>query len=366
MSQEKIQPQFSPIICNDTHEHPVSDQIGLFGSGDETLETAPTKASRAIGPAAVDADVEALGAQLPAAIHLGTSSWSFPGWAGIVYDKPASESQLSKRGLAAYAVHPLLRTVSIDRSFYSPLSQAEYLAYAIQVPEHFRFMVKAPAFITDELRRDQTGKGIEMNPRFLDAGAAVAEFVKPAISGLGEKAGPLVFQFSPLSRRTLADVPGFVKRLHAFLTEVMQRCDGFSYQPLLAVEVRNGELLTRAFADALKDASAHYCLGVHARMPKPEEQLPILRALWPGPLVARWNLHAGFKYDEARAQYAPFNRLVDEDPESRAVLAKVAAATALAGQPVYVSVNNKAEGSAPLSIWRLAQEIAAILTLKND
>lgn len=365
MSQEKIQPQFSPIICNDTHEHPVSDQIGLFGSGDETLETAPTKASRAIGPAAVDADVEALGAQLPAAIHLGTSSWSFPGWAGIVYDKPASESQLSKRGLAAYAVHPLLRTVSIDRSFYSPLSQAEYLAYAIQVPEHFRFMVKAPAFITDELRRDQTGKGIEMNPRFLDAGAAVAEFVKPAISGLGEKAGPLVFQFSPLSRRTLADVPGFVKRLHAFLTEVMQRCDGFSYQPLLAVEVRNGELLTRAFADALKDAGAHYCLGVHARMPKPEEQLPILRALWPGPLVARWNLHAGFKYDEARAQYAPFNRLVDEDPESRAVLAKVAAATALAGQPVYVSVNNKAEGSAPLSIWRLAQEIAGILTRKN-
>ena len=360
----------------------MNDQIGLFGTGDETLVAAPANASRGIGPAAVDLEIKTLGAQLnpppggstgapldsprAAPIHLGTSSWSFPGWAGIVYDKPAAESALSKRGLAAYSMHPLLRTVSIDRSFYSPLSQAQYLAYAKQVPEHFRFMIKAPAFITDELRRDDAGKGIEMNPRFLDAEAAVAEFVKPAISGLGQKAGPLVFQFSPLSRRTLSDVPAFCKRLHSFLVEVRQRCSGFSYAPLLAVEVRNGELLTRGFADALKDAGARSCLGVHARMPKPEEQLPLLRALWPGPLVVRWNLHAGFKYDEAKAQYAPFNRLVDEDPESRAVLAKVAAATALAGQPVYVSVNNKAEGSAPLSIWRLAQEIANILTRKSD
>ena len=69
----------------------MSDQIGLFGSSDETLEAAPAKASRGIGPAAVEANIKMLGAQLPAAIHLGTSSWSFPGWAGIVYDKPASD-----------------------------------------------------------------------------------------------------------------------------------------------------------------------------------------------------------------------------------------------------------------------------------
>jgi uncharacterized protein YecE (DUF72 family) len=343
----------------------MSDQIGLFGPGDDEPEPAPTKGSRGIGPASVEAELKQLGAQLPAEIHLGTSSWSFPGWAGIVYDKPASESTLSKKGLAAYAAHPLMRTVSIDRSFYSPLSQAEYLSYANQVPEHFRFIVKAPAFITDELRRDETGKGIEMNPRFLDAEAAVAEFVKPAISGLGEKAGPLVFQFSPLSRRTLTDVPAFIQRLHAFLSEVQQRCAGFSVAPLLAVEVRNGELLTRAFADTLKDAGVRYCLGVHARMPTPEQQLPLLRALWPGALIVRWNLHAGLRYDEARAQYEPFNRLIDEDPESRAVLAKVAAATALAGQAVYISINNKAEGSAPLSVLKLAQEITLRLRGEN-
>ena len=345
----------------------MSDQIGLFGAPGDAPEALPTKGSRGVGPSAQDDETRALAARLgqaPAAIHLGTSSWSFPGWAGIVYDKPAGESTLSKKGLTAYSAHPLLRTVSIDRSFYAPLARAEYETYAAQVPEYFRFMVKAPAFITDELRRDEGGRGVELNPRFLDVQGAFDEFVKPTVAGLGVNAGPLVFQFSPLSRRTLADVPAFCARLHAFFWALAKQCAGFSHAPLFAVEVRNAGLLTQEFAHALKDTGTRYCLGVHARMPLPEEQLPLLRALWPGPLVARWNLHAGFRYEDAKAQYAPFNRLVDEDPASRATLAKVAAATALAGQPVYISANNKAEGSAPLTIYKLAQAIADILSKK--
>ena len=352
----------------------MSHQTGLFSDSGDSPPDAPASsvqrcAAPLVGAAAVPAALTQLAAQLgypPGAIHLGTSSWSFPGWAGLVYDKPASESALSKQGLAAYSAHPLLRTVSIDRSFYAPLSRVQYEQYAAQVPPHFRFMVKAPGFITDQLRRDGNGRGIEANPLFLDLPAAFDEFVKPAMAGLGVNAGPLVFQFSPLSRRTLADVPAFAARLHAFLQALRAQCAGFSHAPLLAVEVRNGELLTREFAAALKDAGAHYCLGVHARMPTPEEQLPLLRALWPGPLVARWNLHPGFKYEEAKAQYAPFNQLVDQDPASRATLAKVAAATALAGQPVYISANNKAEGSAPLTIYKLAQAIADLLREKSD
>jgi uncharacterized protein YecE (DUF72 family) len=339
----------------------MSDQIGLFGLDDALPEEPSAPAARGPGPAKVDDAVRALGAALPGTIHLGTSSWAFPGWAGIVYDKPAAEASLSKHGLAAYAHHPLLRGACIDRGFYQPLSLAQYSAYARQVPEGFRFMVKAPSFITDELRRDGQGAGMELNPRFLDAQAAFDEFVKPAIAGLADKAGPLIFQFSPLPRRTLADVPGFCTRLHGFLWALNQMCAGFSIPPLPAVEVRNAELLTREFAAALKDAGARYCLGVHPRMPAAAEQLPVLRALWPGPLVVRWNLHAGFRYEQAKAQYAPFNKLVDEDPQTRTTLARVIAATAGAGQKVYLSANNKAEGSAPLTLIKLAQAVVAEL-----
>jgi uncharacterized protein YecE (DUF72 family) len=333
----------------------------LFGSPPDPLPDHPPRSrGRPIGPAVPDPAISALGARLPAAIHLGTSSWAFPGWAGLVYDRPAAESLLSKQGLGAYSRHPVLRAVGIDRGFYQPLMSTEYAAYAAQVPEHFRFLVKGPARVTDELRRDDSGRGTAPNPHFLDAQLAFDEFVKPAIAGLNDKAGPLTFQFSPLARHTLADVPAFVARLHAFLWAINRMCDGFATRPQLAIEVRNPQLLTRDFAAALKDAGARYCLGVHARMPKADDQLPLLRALWPGPLVVRWSLHAGFAYAEAKANYAPFNRLIDEDPETRATLAKVAAATARAGYPVTIIANNKAEGSAPLTLIKLAQAILAL------
>ena len=73
-----------------------------------------------VDPAAVEDEVRALGVALPARIHLGTSSWSFPGWTGLVYalrnGKPATEQVLARHGLAAYARHPLFRTVKIGRA----------------------------------------------------------------------------------------------------------------------------------------------------------------------------------------------------------------------------------------------------------
>ena len=39
-------------------------------------------------------------------IHLGSSTWTYPGWAGFVWAERYSESQLSKHGLPAYSQHP--------------------------------------------------------------------------------------------------------------------------------------------------------------------------------------------------------------------------------------------------------------------
>lgn len=69
---------------------------------------------------------------------------------------------------------------------------------------------------------------------------------------------------------------------------------------VIALEVRDAAFLSPAHAPLLaqtlcaaRQASGNpitYCLGLHAKMPPIEEQLPPLRALWPGPLVCRWNL----------------------------------------------------------------------------
>jgi uncharacterized protein YecE (DUF72 family) len=312
--------------------------------------------TRDILPATPSPDLLALAAELPPHIHLGTSTWSFPGWNGIVYGDEYSNSKLSREGLSAYGAHPLLKTVSIDRSFYQALSVTEYLRYAQQVPEHFRFIVKAPMTITDATVRAERGEPVSLNPCFLNAQMAIDEFVTPCLEGLGAKAGALVFQLSPLPDQMLAQPAVFIERLGEFLQALPTLPDGTCY----AIEIRDASLLTPRFIRMLKTAGVRYCVGIHARMPDPLRQaaaLALLDGEPAGPLIVRWSLHGGFKYEQAKAKYEPFNQLIDEDPATRVALAELAARYALAGQPVVVAINNKAEGSAPLSCVELARAI---------
>ena len=320
----------------------------------------PAASRPAVSPVAVTPEAADLARRLPRGIRLGTSSWSFPGWTGIVYEardgRPPGEQLLARHGLAAYASQPLFRTVSLDRTFYAPLKAAEFAAYAAQVPSDFRFVVKAPAAVTDPFRRDAGAGTVQGdNPCFLAAGVAAGTFVAPAVAGLGPKAGPLVFQFPPLGRTLLADLPRSAGRIAAFMAAV--RSHAVARGAMLAVEVRDPELASAAFAAALADAGCIPCLAIHARMPPVERQAAALGLDRTGddrPLVARWNLHAGRTYAAARTDYFPFDRLVEEDPTTRAGLARLARSAAAAGREVFITINNKAEGSAPLSVARLA------------
>ncbi len=326
-------------------------------------DDAPPKRRRArdVLAAAPADDIIQLASQLPPQVHLGTSTWSFPGWKGIVYGDDYSNSKLSRDGLAAYGAHPLLRTVSIDRSFYAPLTLTDYLRYAQQVPDHFRFIVKAPALVTDATVRAERGEPVSENPCFLNAQLAIDEFVRPCIDGLGKKAGALVFQLSPLPNQMLAQPALFVDRLTAFLAALPSLEGDACY----AVEIRDASLLTPRLIRALKATGVRYCVGIHARMPDPSRQAAALAMLDEphdqpaGPLIVRWSLHGGFRYEQAKAKYEPFDKLVDEDPDTRNALAELAARYAIAGQPVLIAANNKAEGSAPLTCVKLAAQIAA-------
>ncbi|MES1926577.1 DUF72 domain-containing protein [Salinisphaera sp. T31B1] len=322
----------------------------LFGSFEAAL---------GVQAAAWEADVHRLARALPDGLRLGTSSWHFPGWAGLVWDRPYNAKRLSREGLAAYARHPLLGTVGLDRGFYRALSAGEYAHLGEQVPDSFRFMVKAPAQVTDGLIRTTGGRARAANPDFLDADLAWRAFVEPASAGLGDRLGVLVFQISPLPRRWLNDMDALIDRLRGLLARAADGL-GANARAVLAVEVRDPEWLGRPFVAALKQAGATYCLGLHPKMPPIDAQLPILRALWPGPFVCRWNLnprHGAFGYESARADYAPFDQLIDPDPHTRTVLARVMAGTVGAGQPVYVTINNKAEGCAPRSVGELARAV---------
>jgi uncharacterized protein YecE (DUF72 family) len=345
---------------------PAHDPDSLFD--DEPVPPAPAAMASAVAPAWLDEGLFTLGRQLPPSVFLGTSSWSFPGWQDIVYSRQHTEAQLARNGLAAYAQHPLLRAVGIDRSFYQPLAVADYVRYASQVPEEFRFLVKAPALVSDAVVRQERGSPAGPNPHFLDPVAAADLFVGPALEGLGARAGPLVFQLPPLTRElTQGDAAiATIEKIGTLLAGLPARAHGLA--PIYAVELRNPELLTPRFVRMLRSHGARLCIGIHARMPPAARLSAALHAMdatedegddWrmKGPLVVRWSLASGYRYEEAKNRYAPFDRLIDPDIPTRGTLAHLIHVALKSGQPSFVIVNNKAEGSAPLSVIELARAV---------
>ena len=303
-----------------------------------------------VRPCPPDPALQALAAALPRQVYIGTSSWTYPGWAGLVWDQAYAEPLLSKHGLAAYSRHPLMRTVSVDRTFYLPLSASQYAAYAAQVPDDFRFVVKAPSIITDAMVRAEAGRALQPNSQFLNPELAVREFVQPALEGLQHKTGALVFQLSSLTPLLLGRLPEVLERLRAMLS-ALPSLQPVAPEGVIAVEVRDPEFIGPELVEVLRATGAVYCMGLHAKMPPIQDQLPMLRKLWPAPMVCRWNLnpiHGAFGYEDARELYSPYDKTVDEDLGSRLALARVALATVRAGLPAYITISNKAEGCAPL------------------
>jgi uncharacterized protein YecE (DUF72 family) len=325
---------------------PGGRQLSLFG------EPAPRGRSRSaeppVGPAAVTDALRDLAAALPAGVRLGTSSWSFPGWEGLVYDRRATAAHLARHGLAAYACHPLLRAVGIDRTYYAPLPASDFATYASAVPQGFRFLVKAASACTDPLLRQDRGAAAGPNPRFLDAAFAAGEIVAPYVEGLGHRAGALVFQFPPLGEAWTQEPARFADALARFLARL-------PVGPTYAVELRDRALIGAPYVAALCQGGAVHGYAAHPRMPSVAEQRAVIgRSVT---LVGRWMLHAGLGYEAARERYAPFSRLVDEDPETRGAFAALCREQVENGGTALVTANNKAEGSAPETVVRLARRI---------
>lgn len=323
-------------------------------------------------PQPPDEALRALAARLPRTVRLGTSTWNFPGWRGIVWSRGSALDHLASEGLPAYSASPLLRTVGLDRNFYRALSVGAFARFAAQVPEDFRFLVKAPREVTDPCTRNDRGAATGVNPLFLNPHAAVEKFLGPARLGLGAKAGPLVFQFSPVPHpelRTNEARIALTERIGDFFEALRAPADGL----LLAAEFRNYELLTPRMMKRLKAAGVRPVVGLHPAMPGIRRQTEALRycdapgsaegEYWrlAGPLVVRWSLAAHQFYDTAKTAWEPFGAVRAADPATRALIASLIARAARSGVESYLAVNNKAEGCAPVTVRRIAEITDRIL-----
>jgi uncharacterized protein YecE (DUF72 family) len=177
--------------------------------------------------------------------------------------------------------------------------------------------------------------------------------VDPMVRGLGDRLGGILLQCPPQDVGPRAQ---FVARLHAFLRALPRG-------PTYAVELRNADLLTPDYAAALADTGVVHCHNAWTAMPSLLAQIRSIPPVARRPLLLRWLLRPGERFADARVRYAPFDRIVAEDPVTREVVASLAVGAHRHGVPVWIIVDNKAEGCAPETIAALAQRIVELLAL---
>jgi uncharacterized protein YecE (DUF72 family) len=325
----------------------VEGQLALFAA-----PPAPVRAP-------VDEETRALAAALPRGVRFGTSSWSFPGWRGLVWpDEPGwTADRCAREGLAVYATHPLLGTVGVDRGYYAPIPEDELARYAKQLPAGFPTVTKAWEAITlARWPRGSRGEpGPEGNPRFLSVDAFEEAVLAPHRRAFAAHVGAIVLEF-PAGERL--DAKTFPDALVRFLREAVPRAGALP----LAVEIRDRRLLNARLARAIGDAGATACFTFHPSMPRIAEQITWASANGllepaPSPLVARLMLPPGATYEARKQQCAPFDRLHDVQAEMRDDVVALFQRAVRAGRTLLITVNNKAEGSAPLTIRALAERI---------
>jgi uncharacterized protein YecE (DUF72 family) len=181
---------------------------------------------------------------LPENLYAGTSSFSSKDWQGVFYPEGTRPADY----LAEYGKR--FRTVEIDSTFYGAPLPRTVDGWAEKTGPGFIMSAKAPQSITHE-------------KELVDCEEETLSFLE-TMSRLGEKLGPLVFQFpylpkgkDPEEHRTGARFRG---RLARFL-ELLPRT--FRY----AVEVRNSRWLDRELLDLLAAHQTALVLADHPTMP---------------------------------------------------------------------------------------------------
>lgn len=333
----------------------MSDQLFLFEPPEDDRARERRLALEALD--ARRAHAATIAAALPPGVHFGTSSWTFPGWADLVYPPGLTGAALSREGLRHYARHPLLTTVGVDRSYYAPIPIDDLRQYAGQLPDGFRCCLKAPASVTSRLAPTfGAARGAAaLNPSFLSTERLITDLLEPLAVAFLPHTGPIVLEFPPGARDQAQPPAAFLDALDRFLESLPPE---FQY----AVEIRDKALLTPAYRAVLARHGVAHTYNYWSAMPMPLAQAAVVPPEETAFSVVRLLLRPGTWYEDQRDRFTPFNRLVEPDEPMRDEVVRLTRRALAKGRKVYVLVNNKAEGSSPLTVEALAARLAGALT----
>lgn len=172
-------------------------------------------------------------------IHIGIGGWTFAPWRGVFYpDKLTQAKELS------YAASKLT-SIEINGTYYGSQKPESFRKWASEVPDGFIFSVKGPRFATNRRVLAEAGDSIQ---RFYDTG----------VTEMGDRLGPVLWQFAPTKKYDETDFGKFLELLPRTFNGVALRH---------VVEVRHDSFCTPSFIDLLRQFNVALVYADHAKYP---------------------------------------------------------------------------------------------------
>ena len=154
-------------------------------------------------------------------IRIGIGGWTYPPWRGVFYpDKLPQAKELE------YASHAL-GAIEINATFYGRQSPKSWEKWGKTAPEGFQFAIKGSRYCV-------------MKSKLADAGEGLSGFFAQGFAALGEKLGPILWQFTHYRKFDSDDIAGFIDLLPETL-------DGITLRH--AIEPRNASFDDEKFFD---------------------------------------------------------------------------------------------------------------------
>jgi uncharacterized protein YecE (DUF72 family) len=293
---------------------------------------------------------ERLRACIPPGVRFGASTWNYPGWGGLVYHQDYGPKGAAAKMLREYAAFPLFGTVGIDSSYYGPPTETVLRSYAEHLPPGFPCVSKVWNQLTIHTftkaqDKERAGK---VNPDFLNPDLFVEEIYEPYRRHFAANTGPFVFEFQSIAKSSGIGPHRFADLLDRFFSALPRDAP-------LAVEVRNEEFLTPMYFAVLREHGVAHVFNSWTRMPPIGHQLDLPGSISGPFIIARALLRPGRTYNEAVDAFAPYDRIREPNPKLRRDLVRLVEAAVRTRIPAYLLVNNRTEGSAPLTIAAVAE-----------
>jgi len=234
-----------------------------------------------------------------------------------------------------------------DFAFYQFPSEEFWRHLFARTPPTFRFAFKAPeritcgVFPTHPRYGPMAGRDNEM---FLDSHGVHRDVRAPAAAASRQNLAHYL-RVRPHGARLAA---GFLERLDPFLAALPPE---FRY----AVEVRNPEFLAADYFACLRAHGVAHVYNAWSRMPELGSQVAIPDSATAGHLVCRALLRRGRVYENAVAAFAPYTAIQDPNPEARDAMRILIGRAREEKRMLFLFVNNRLEGNAPLTILSLVE-----------